>query len=85
MKAVDLTNEQRQEFWDEFYGLDENPLKENADKESELPWGAPWLWMDEELKGKNIQEMVKNYLDEYLETIKELLEEEARYKSEVGE
>ena len=71
MKCKDLTRAQKEVFEKEFYRL-----AHFDDRDSPLPWGCPWLWSNETLRGNTIMDMARNFYNYHLDEINEILDEE---------
>lgn len=63
INASDLTEVQQQEFVEEFYSIDGNPLKDAPDFESPFPWGCHWLWYTGCLLGDTIAEKAQAFYE----------------------
>ena len=58
--AVDLTEHERENFWDYFY---DNWDFDMDDTFTTHPFGCPWLWYHEELEGDTIEDMANNFFN----------------------
>lgn len=78
MKAKDLTESQRKVFECEFYRIASFDDRDG----SPLPWGCPWLWSNETLRGNTIIDMARNFYNYHLDEINEMLSEEIHLRDE---
>ena len=66
--AKNLSDEQQEAFTAFFYDN-----FDCEDQDSPSPWGCPWIDRgNEELEGDTIEEMARNYWDDYCDEILEL-------------
>jgi hypothetical protein len=77
IKAIDLNEEERNEFTEWFYfNWNDKDLESSPDVSSELPFGCPWLYnQDCKLKGETIEEMALNYFNSVKEEIIRVIKE----------
>jgi len=58
--AIDLTEKERENFYDYFY---DNWNFDMDDTLTPNPFGCPWVWYREELEGDTVQEMANNFFN----------------------
>ena len=83
--AIELTEDEREEFVEYFYDAWDLPYDTDEYSDISCPWGCPWYRGNSiELKGNTIKEMAENYWVSVREDIKDACHEDEINRREHG-